>query len=180
MKYLFSICLIVLISCKTTQNDNRPITKNDSLSKIIDKSEPTLTEIENYIQESLQSEFSQSKMYDLTENLNADFNGDGINDNARFVKNENSGIIIVFGGFNDTTRLGFGKKFAHMTNFNWVDYWAIVNDSVTFEILFKDNEISGDTLVQLENSSIVLIEEEASSGLITFKNGEFIWIHQTD
>jgi hypothetical protein len=180
MKYLLLISLVVIVSCKTAQNDNKPITENDSVNQTIDKAEPTQTQIQNHIEESLQSEFTQSKLYDLTEILKADFNGDGISDMAKFIKSESSGIIIFLGGSKDTISLGFGNKFAHMTNFNWVDYWAIVNDSITFEILFKDNEISGDTLVHLENPSIDLIEEEASSGLITFKKGEFIWIHQTD
>jgi hypothetical protein len=135
---------------------------------------------EKYIIEALNSEFNEFRLFNLNDKLKADFNGDGSIDVAKFIKTEKSGITIVLGNSKDSITLGFGNQFAHMTDFNWVeDYWAIVNDSVTFEIIFENDDMS-DTLVRLENPSIGLINEEACSGLITYKNGKFIWIHQTD
>ncbi len=180
MKYLIwtLIFSIAFESCKNSNLKNNTAYGDDSINSL---DESTHAQIKQYIKESLDSEFNETKVCDLTEILKEDFNGDGNIDAAEFKSDDDSsGIIITYGGSNNVLKLGFGKRFAHMDNFNWVDMWGIVKDTVTFEILFENNEISGDTLVRLEYPSIVLIKEEGSVGLITYKNGEFVWIHQTD
>lgn len=86
----------------------------------------------------------------LTDILTADFNGDGNIDQAKFTRdNETSGIIIKHGHTNEEKSFGLGKSFAHMTNFNWVDFWGVINDSVTYEIVVENGEIIGDRKVEL-------------------------------
>lgn len=133
------------------------------------------------INQGLGYEFEKVSQLKLTDTITVDFNGDRIIDQAIFKKDqENSGIIITHGGSNEEIKIGFGKPFAHMTDFNWVDYWGLLYDSKTSEIIIENNEIIGDREFKLDNPSIVLRKEEAGGGLITFKNGKYVWVHQSD
>ncbi|GAA4081867.1 hypothetical protein GCM10022390_020 [Flavobacterium anseonense] len=79
------------------------------------------------------------------------------------------------------TKIGDDESFDEITNnFNWADYWGVTNDKQTFEILVNESEVIGDTIVKLENKSIFIRKEEVGGGVITFKNGKYIWIHQSD
>jgi hypothetical protein len=111
----------------------------------------------------------------------ADFNGDGILDKAVYKKeNATSGIIIKHGQTNEELKIGFGKPFAHMTEFDWVDYWGLVEDKETSETTFtEDGDVLGSKEVKLQNPSIALGANEAGGGLITFINGKYVWIHQS-
>jgi hypothetical protein len=127
------------------------------------------------------SGFEKATLYKLTDTITADFNGDGFEDKAYFKKeNQNSGIIIKHGQTNEVVKIGFGKKFAHMTEFDWVDYWGLVEDKETSETTFtEDGDVLGSKDVKLQNPSIVLGADELGGGLITFLNGKYVWIHQT-
>lgn len=130
---------------------------------------------------SLECDFEDVIYFSIDESIIADFNGDGINDTAVFRKeNKTSGIIIKHGQTEETVSLGFGKGFAHLTDFNWVDFWGLVKDTTTYEMVFNETDIMGDTIISLKNPSIVVRKEEAGGGVITFKNGIYIWIHQSD
>ncbi|RIJ47710.1 hypothetical protein D1614_14115 [Maribellus luteus] len=130
---------------------------------------------------SLECDFENVIHFSIDESIIADFNGDGINDTAVFRKeNKTSGIIIKHGQTEETVSLGFGKDFAHLTDFNWVDFWGLVKDSTTYEMVFNETDILGDTIISLKNPSIVVRKEEAGGGVITLKNGIYIWIHQSD
>ena len=130
---------------------------------------------------SLEYEFENAVHFSIDKSIIADFNGDGINDTAVYRKeNKTSGIIIKHGQTEEVVRIGFGENFAHLTDFNWVDFWGLVKDSTSYEMIFDETDILGDTIVRLDNYSIVLREEEAGGGLITFKNGVYKWIHQSD
>ena len=65
-------------------------------------------------------------------------------------------------------------------DFSWVDSWGILIDTITYEIVIEDSEIKGDTIIELQNPSIVLKKQEAGGGLIAFRNGKYDWIHQAD
>ncbi len=130
---------------------------------------------------SLDYDFKNAIHFSIDKSIIADFNGDGVNDTAIFRKeNKTSGIIINHGQPKETVRIGFGNDFAHLTDFNWVDFWGLVKDSTTYEMIFDETDILGDTIVRLENPSIVVKKEEAGGGVITFKNGTYKWIHQSD
>jgi hypothetical protein len=135
---------------------------------------------EDYRKQSL-SGFEKATLYNLTDTIVADLNGDGFLDKVFYKKEkETSGLIIKHGKTNEVVRIGFGKSFAHLTEFNWVDYWGLVEDRETNETTFKeDGDVLGSKLVKLQNPSIVLGKDELGGGLITFKNGKYEWIHQT-
>jgi len=135
---------------------------------------------EEYRNQSL-SGFEKATLYALTDTITADFNGDGFIDKAIYKKEkETSGIIIIHGKTNEQVKIGFGKQFAHMTEFNWVDYWGLVEDKETSETTFtEDGDVLDSKTVNLKNPSIALGKDEVGGGLITYLNGKYVWIHQT-
>ncbi len=139
------------------------------------------TEQNNNEQQVLSYEFKNATTFTLTDTISADFNGDGKADQAIYVREKGtSGIIIKHGQTKEEIKMGFGKPFAHMTDFNWVDIWGLVHDVKTYEIVIKDGEIIGDRQIELSNPSIALRQEEAGGGIITFRNGKYEWVHQAD
>ena len=67
-----------------------------------------------------------------------------------------------------------------MTEFNWVDYWGLVEDKEISETSFsEDGDLLGNKDVKLQNLSIVLGADEVGGGLITYLNGKYVWIHQS-
>jgi hypothetical protein len=155
----------------STNKENNDFSEQDPTEK---------NQTEEYRKQSL-SGFEKATLYKLTDTITADFNGDGIEDKAYFKKeNQNSGIIIKHGQTNEVVKIGFGKKFAHMTEFDWVDYWGLVEDKETSETTFtEDGDVLGSKDIKLQNPSIVLGADELGGGLITFLNGKYEWIHQT-
>jgi len=176
LAFLLSGCRNSINSSKyKAEVDSANITRSESVSE---------AQIGQSKEESIESDLSKTEMLELTEILKDDFNGDGILDRAEFRKESGkSGILIINGKSNDTVKIGLGKKFAHMDNFNWVDHWGIMRDKTTYEILFENNEITGDTIVALENPSIILRQDgddESGGGVITYKDRTYKWIHQSD
>jgi hypothetical protein len=155
----------------TTISDNKQIAKQNSTDE-------NLTE--DYRNQSL-SGFEKTTLYKLTDTITADFNGDGFLDKAIYKKEkETSGIIIIHGKTNEQVKIGFGKQFAHMTEFDWVDYWGLVEDKETSETTFtEDGDVLDSKTVNLKNPSIALGKDEVGGGLITYLNGKYVWIHQT-
>ena len=127
------------------------------------------------------SGFEKATLYKLTDTITADFNGDGFLDKAIYKKEiETSGIIIIHGKTNERVKIGFGKQFSHMTEFDWVDYWGLVEVKETSETTFKeDGDVLDSKTVNLKNPSIALGKDEVGGGLITYLNGKYVWIHQT-
>ena len=67
-----------------------------------------------------------------------------------------------------------------MTEFDWVDYWGLVEDKETSETTFtEDGDVLDSKTVNLKNPSIALGKDEVGGGLITYLNGKYVWIHQT-
>ncbi len=184
----YIVIILILASCNNGQKK-----RNEELSNILrDKSDTVKetypkdleNETSNIIdsqKETIFSEFKNAQHYRLNDTIIADFNGDGVVDKAFFIiKDKTSGIIIISDFTKDTVKIGFETEFAHLTNFNWVDFWGLVKDKETYEILFNETDIIGDTTVTLDNPSIVVRKEEVGGGIITFKKGKYIWIHQSD
>ena len=187
----YILTFLIIRSCgqsNSNKNSKQKIssdTETDELKTKIEipnqESENNATEQTLYNNQELSYEFKDAGIFKLTDTITADFNGDGNMDQAIFKKeNETSGIIITHGKIDEEVKIGFGKQLAHLTEFNWVDNWGLVNDSETYEIVIEDGEIIGDREVRLTNPSIVVRKEEVGGGLITFKNGKYVWIHQTD
>lgn len=181
--YIFT--LSILASCGQTTTEQKNTIASDTISKenqieIQPKSTKDKKNEDEYRKQSI-SGFGKATLYKLTDTISADFNGDGITDKAYYKKiGETSGIIIKHGKTNEEVRIGFGKQFAHMTEFNWVDYWGLVEDKETSETTFtEDGDVLDSKVVILQNPSIVLGKDEVGGGLITFINGKYVWIHQT-
>jgi len=188
MKKLFVTILIALLLWSCGQKDKEKIVlsenevKQNATLTTLNESTDSLRELMSFRKEGLDSEYKDYQIYNLNEILSEDFNGDGVVDKAEFKKQKDSGIIITDGKTHKVTRLGFGQQFAHMTDFDWVSFWGVLNDKTTFEITF-DNEtgdISGDTIVTLKNKSIFVAEDEGGGGVITYENDSYKWIHQSD
>jgi hypothetical protein len=114
--------------------------------------------------------------------ISADFNGDGLPDEAVFrSENGKKGIVLTDGKTKKQTRFGLGVPFdAGGDNFDWVDHWGIMRDSSTFEVIVRDGEVEGDSTVRILHPSIYVGKEEVGGGLITYRKGKFVWVHQAD
>ena len=183
--------IVLLFGCgqrkkeKTFQTDYS--VKHNSTLNGSTSDKDSLGNIMNSRKETLNREFKKYKIYRLNETLCEDFNGDGISDKAEFVKsNRKTGIIITDGKSKELTKLGFGNKFAHLTDFDWVNYWGVLKDSSTNEVEFDNNtgDILGSKTVQLKNISIFLRQDEngdgSGGGIITYEDNNYKWIHQTE
>jgi len=197
-KIIYILILLIYTACGEVNSSNKntdvlpmkentvnlEIEKNDTskLRKII-----TLSTQKNdynpdeFRKESLKRSFEEVILFKLTDTIKADFNGDGIIDEAVFIKdNEASGIIIRHGKTHEEVKIGFGNKFAHFKDLNWVDYWGLVKDKETAQTIFnKEGDVITTKNVKLQNPSILLGKDEVGGGLITFLKGKYIWIHQT-
>ena len=185
------LILTSLFGCTQTKKAEKVVTptavKKDSIVAVTRvKKEPVMAispdDNQEYHKESLRHEFQRAQLFDLKDTLREDFNGDGTIDNAVFLKEDGkAGIIITDGKTQEQVKIGLGNEFEEQRDdFSWVDYWGVVQDSTTYEVIVTDGEIVGDTLVRLENPAIVVRKEEIGGGLITFKDGKYEWIHQAD
>lgn len=192
MKHIsYILTFLILTSCGQSNSDKdskKKFSAETDTIKVesrVDTTKPDLKqnsiEQTEYNNQDLSYEFKNATIFKLTDTITADFNGDGKLDQATFKKeNKTSGIIITHGEIDEEVKIGFGEQLAHLTEFNWVDFWGLVNDSETYEIIIEDAEIIRDRKVKLDNPSIVVRKEEAGGGLITFKEGKYVWIHQAD
>ena len=137
---------------------------------------------ESPCEEEIQSVFNKAVCFALDEKIEADFNGDGYKEEAIFSINENDPFIKIRDSqSNKQIRIGTGSPLKGIgEDFRWVDYWGLLYDSVSFEILIQDGEVIGDTLVRLSNPSLFLRQSEFGGGLITFHDNQYRWIHQAD
>lgn len=188
------LTFLILSSCGLSNFEETSKIVSDTLTEQV--SDTAFTDKENNTQQNLTyedqteeyrkrslNEFEKATLYNLTDTLIADFNGDRFLDQA-FYKNDNEtfGIIIRHGKTSEEVRIGFGKNFSIWTDFdcNWVDYWALVEDRKTSEKTFsEDGDVLGSREIKLQNPSIALGADEVGGGLITFLNGKYVWIHQT-
>ena len=185
------LILTSLFGCTQTEKAEKVVTptavKKDSTvavprtkEKLVAVTSPD--DNQEHHKESLPYEFQKAQLFDLKDTLQEDFNGDRTIDKAVFLTEDGkAGIIITDGKTQEQVKIGLGNKFEEQgDDFSWVDYWGIVKDSSTYEIIVTNGEIIGDTLIRLENPAIVVRKEEVGGGLITFRNGKYEWIHQAD
>ena len=186
MKHIIILLTIItLVSCEQSHTQQGNTTVSDTPRTLNRTNFQHISEEDNRVHEDYQRQplidFKKASLYKITDTIKADFNGDGVVDQVYFEKNSvTSGVIIRHGETNEEIRIGFGKQFDYLTDFNWVDYWGLVEDKETFEVIFaEDGDILESREITLQNPSIFVGKDEVGGGLITFKNGEYIWIHQT-
>jgi hypothetical protein len=120
--------------------------------------------------------------------LQADFNGDGVNDIAALVtekKTHKGGILLIHGNTDQWFVFGAGTDFGNGSDdfFNWLKKWKLYRDRVVYETTFdKDDNITGSRTVKLKRPSINLLmleDIEPSPVAVIYWNGKkYIWIHQ--
>ncbi|WP_299103533.1 hypothetical protein [uncultured Winogradskyella sp.] len=195
--YFFLILtLITVLSCKDKGNVNSrtKVLKTESVieTKVIEKQ---IERTEKVKTESLKSEnkkvgdwthpeffeFNNYKEYRVTDTISLDLNGNGILERIYFDKKDCPKLIIEEKG-QDLISIGCGKEeYNGFPNaIGWVNLWCVVSDKETFEVVVKDGELVGDKIVKLERPSIYVGKEEAGGGIITYRNGELYWVHQSD
>jgi hypothetical protein len=126
-------------------------------------------------------EFKTFRIYSVADTIAADFNGDRIMDIAYFTKGGPKSILIQDGKTKMESRVGADKSFSDVgSDFNWVDFWGTTNDSSTFESIVKNGEVTGGKTTRLYNISLFVRKDEEGGGVITYKGGKYIWVHQAD
>ena len=122
------------------------------------------------------------EQFTLRDTITADLDGDSIPDEAYFKNYLNKKIVIVKNGkTNKETWIGLDKSFKNIgINFNWVDNWGTISDNEVYENVIRDGEIIGGKKVKLTNKSLFVGKDDAGGGIITFKDGKFMWIHRAD
>jgi len=184
MRFLFVLLAVYsLVSCENADTNEQHLTDRQTANEI-EKTKEIDTEglgDPNKNDQFLSIEFKSSTQYNLQDTIVADFNGDEKFDQAIYIKtNKTSGIKIIDGASQSTLKIGFGHLFAHIADFDWVEYWGLVNDTQSYEIIFDEEEVADARDVVLEHPSIVLRQTDAFGGIITFRNGQYDWIHQAD
>jgi hypothetical protein len=189
---IYILTFLILTGCGQSNSEQTQNAVSDTLTDQI--SDTTIKESSDFAEQNSTDEnlteeyrnqslsgFEKATLYALTDTITADFNGDGFLDKAIYKKEkETSGIIIIHGKTNEQVKIGFGKQFVHMTEFDWVDYWGLVEDKETSETTFtEDGDVLASKTVNLKNPSIALGKDEVGGGLITYLNGKYVWIHQT-
>jgi len=179
MKYL--LFLIILVSFSRCLQESNQIKSKKVETQFLD----TLLEyykIDTIANSEISRDFKKYKLYKLSTRIQADFNGDNKIDKAIFTsRNNKSGIIISDGKTHKETLFGCGQSFGEMgDSFSWVDYWGLLLDSSTYNIIVKGSELVGSENIKLENPSIFVRKKEVGGGVITFKKGKYIWVHQSD
>ncbi|MFD3004039.1 hypothetical protein ACFS7Z_27050 [Pontibacter toksunensis] len=115
--------------------------------------------------------------------LTADFNGDGHVDTAfAVIINSKKGIIIKHCDTNEEFIIGAGNKFGNGgDDFNWVENWNLVTDSITYEVTFmEEGDIDGSRDVKLDYPAFYIGTEEEGGATVAWKEGKYVWIHQAD
>jgi len=197
---IYIITFLVLTSCGESNSEQKSAEISDVTSTYntekVDNEKDNLLKLEvqkdtideenrynpeEYRQFKLKTVYEKAKLYSLTDTIKADFNGDGVLDKATFIKqNGTSGIIIIHGKTNENVRIGFGEPFSDIIEFDWVDYWGLVEDEKTLETTFHESgDVMGSKNVTLKNPSIALGADESGGGLITFRDGKYVWVHQS-
>ena len=179
------LTFLTLTACNNVNQKADNITRKDTI--FLNKSQkldiaPKTKPIENEKipnrDSSMIGEFKIFKIYELSDTIKSDLNGDNILDLALF---SDSKIYIIDGRTKKRLQVGLDKSFGDMSNnFSWVDFWGTTEDKETYEIVVKDSEIVGDKTTKLDNSSIFVRKHEVGGGVITYKDSKFIWVHQSD
>jgi hypothetical protein len=180
MKFLCILSFISLL-CSCRQKAPQPA---DPDKRVLDKGADSLVPLSTKVQNpEMLSDSVYFFRHSLKDTIREDVNCDGFTDRIYLVSAEQSKHIILIDGKNNQ-RSTFGidqpVKGEWDADYSWVDFWGITKDKVTWEMHFEDDEISGSGEVVLECPSLVLRKEEEGGGIITFKHGSYVWVHQAD
>src|ERR1700754_3743565 len=110
--------------------------------------------------------------------LEADFNGDGLQDIACLVIEKHTkkkGVIVIHRGSNNYFVFGAGAKFGNGSDdFKWAGGWKVYKDRITYETLFnKEGDMSGSKKIKLQRPALYIYDLEdgqPNSGGIIYWN----------
>lgn len=169
--HLFALTTFI-VSCK--ENPKKPQEKTISQKVETVAEKPIINENSNQdYYANLKEYFNDFKIYTLKDTIVTDFNGDEIPEQAYF--NANNNLIIKDGKTHQESKMNNASD----DDFGWVEYWATTNDKKTFEIMIVNGELGDQIETTLDHPSII-VRKEGIGGMISFKNGEYKWIHQAD
>lgn len=112
-----------------------------------------------------------------------DFNGDENEDIAFVIRNVNNNKVglIFFHSLNEFYIVGAGNRSSVLDNITY-NQFSIDKNNIAYQT--KIDSITGDvidpTKIELENLSLIMGEDEGSSGLLTWKGSSYIYIHTGD
>lgn len=176
---LFLIVLLVLISCSNPDKAD-----SGKMGNLSEKDDSPAGLKRTRINQQAEPETETKKENWLTpEYLTADFNNDGLADTAIAIIIEGKkGFKIKHGGKDEEFLIGAGNTFGNGgDDFGWVDYWKLVNDSISHKQTFSENgDVLGAEDVKLESTAFYLGQEEAGGATIAWIGYEYVWIHQAD
>lgn len=126
--------------------------------------------------------FENARCFELKDVLKVDLNGDEVPEEISFEDLEEGAYLTIKDGQPGAeVRFGPGQPLAGIgEDFRWVEYWGVLYDTITYEIVIEDGELIGDTTVKLANPSLFLRQSEVGGGLISFQNRKYRWVHQAD
>ena len=181
MKLIVCLCLsLAFLSCKDSSSPK--VDEKDSSDaghhKIAAVPVPTKTRVAELLSDSV-----FVYRYQLTDTLKEDLNCDGFVDQVYFSHKASTKEIVFFNGKSKEGKI-LGSQLPVEgelgSDYSWADFWGITKDTTTWETIVKDGEVLGSRTVALKCTSIVLRKEEVGGGIITFKNGGLLWVHQAD
>lgn len=176
-RYFCFAYLIVLCSCEQQQAKNVSTNTVDTVELRTEAEQTEIIEKQEVKANNQQSDWLNPKY------LIADFNGDSYTDTAfAVIVNNQKGIRIKHANTNEEFILGAGNDFGNGgKDFNWVDEWKLVNDTITYEVTFtKDMEVEGNREVKLDHTAFYIGNEELGGATVAWRNGKYVWIHQAD
>lgn len=184
--YFFLILTVITISsCRSKQSDNSDTKLIEEQIELTEKEKiaPLKSEnkkVDNWMHPA-SFRFKNYTEYRVTDTINIDLNGNGILERVYFNKKDCLKLIIEEKGKN-LISIGCTKEDYNgfPNDIDWVNLWCVVSDKETYEVIVKGGELVDDKIVNLDRPSIYIGKEEAGGGIITYKNGEFYWVHQSD
>lgn len=128
----------------------------------------------------LQSTFRKFELHDMTDTLLADMTGDGKAEKI-YLRAGKPMLMEVLEGGGKTVSIGEDASFKDVgDDFGWADHWGIIRATSATENLVHDGEPEFSRRVTLGPASVFIRRDEAGGGIITYRDGKYIWIHQAD
>ena len=185
-QYCIYLSIIFLLSCKNQTNTHTGKTASyssaDTTEVIENKPVTTEQEIDGNNPVDTTEGFKDFIRYNVKDTIVEDFNGVHLLDKAFFKKaTSHRQLFILDGKTKDVLKVGTDSSFEGIgDDFDWVDFWGLTKDKVTYEIEVIDGEVAGSKDVDLFYPSLVLRKEEVGGGIVTYKGKGYKWVHQAD
>jgi hypothetical protein len=127
----------------------------------------------------LQASFSDFVVYDMLDTISADMDGDGRFEKLYFTGRQP--LLMEIDNGKERIRIGGDESFKEIgDDFSWADHWGLIGGKSAIENVMRNGEPAYAKKVKLGPASIFIRRDESGGGLITFRDGRYIWVHQAD